>query len=146
MISTAGMFSVQLLISTSVINPPLPRSTGAFALSIWTHNFQHIERRRAWSLPGRNETDDVVICGSGNNWGSVYTAVHRQNRTVVGGEDGTVGLGGLIQNGGHGFLSSHYGLASDQVYQVTVVTTDGRVLVANSAQNDDLFWAIRGGG
>jgi FAD/FMN-containing dehydrogenase len=146
MISTAGMLPVKTLISTSVINPPLPRSTGAFALSIWTHNFKHIERRRAWSLPGRNETDDVVICGSGNNWGSVYTAVHRQNRTVVGGEDGTVGLGGLIQNGGHGFLSSHYGLASDQVYQVTVVTTDGRVLVANSAQNDDLFWAIRGGG
>ncbi|KAJ5311992.1 hypothetical protein N7508_002822 [Penicillium antarcticum] len=122
------------------------RSTGAFALSIWTHNFNNIERRRAWKLPGRNETDDVVICGSGNNWGSVYTAVHRMNRTVVGGEDATVGLGGLIQNGGHGFLSSHHGLASDQVYQVTVVTTDGRHLIANSVENEDLFWAIRGGG
>ncbi|KAJ5593142.1 hypothetical protein N7537_010046 [Penicillium hordei] len=122
------------------------RSTGAFALSIWTHNFKHIERRSAWQLPGRNETDDVVVCGSGNNWGSVYTAVHRMNRSVVGGEDATVGLGGLIQNGGHGFLSSHLGLASDQVYQVTVVTTDGRSLVANSVENGDLFWAVRGGG
>lgn len=62
------------------------------------------------------------------------------------GEDSTVGLGGLIQNGGHGWLSSHYGLASDQVYQATVITTDGRRLVANAAQNQDLFWAIRGGG
>jgi FAD/FMN-containing dehydrogenase len=52
----------------------------------------------------------------------------------------------LIQNGGHGFLSSHYGLASDQVYQVTLITTDGRVLVANDMQNQDLFWAVRGGG
>lgn len=86
------------------------------------------------------------MCGSGNNWGSVYTAAHRLNRSVVGGEDATVGLGGLIQNGGHGYLSSHYGLASDQVYQVTVVTTDGRLLVANSVQNEDLFWAVRGGG
>jgi FAD/FMN-containing dehydrogenase len=67
------------------------------------------------------------------------------NRTVVGGEDATVGLGGLIQNGGHGFLSSHYGLSSDQVYQVTVVTTNGRRLVANSVENTDLFWAVRGG-
>ncbi|CAG8908607.1 unnamed protein product [Penicillium egyptiacum] len=121
-------------------------STGAFALSIWTRNFKHIERRHAWQWPGRNETDDVVVCGSGNNWGSVYTAVHRMRRTVVGGEDATVGLGGLIQNGGHGFLSSHHGLASDQVYQVTVVTTDGRCLVANSVENKGLFWAVRGGG
>jgi FAD/FMN-containing dehydrogenase len=68
------------------------------------------------------------------------------NRTVVGGEDATVGPGGLIQNGGHGLLSSHYGLASDQVYQVTLITTDGRRLVANHAQNEDLFWAVRGGG
>ena len=88
----------------------------------------------------------MVICGSGNNWGSVYTAVHKINRTVVGGEDATVGLGGLIQNGGHGLLSSHHGLASDQVYQVTVITTKGQRLVANDVQNQDLFWAVRGAG
>jgi FAD/FMN-containing dehydrogenase len=29
---------------------------------------------------------------------------------------------------------------------MTVVTTTGRVLVANEAQNQDLFWALRGGG
>lgn len=97
-------------------------------------------------MPGQNKTEDVVVCGSGNNWGSVYTAVHHMGRAVVGGEDATVGLGGLIQNGGHGYLSSHHGLASDQVYQVTVVTTDGRQLIANSVENKDLFWAVRGGG
>jgi FAD/FMN-containing dehydrogenase len=68
------------------------------------------------------------------------------SRTVVGGEDATVGLGGLIQNGGHGLLSSHHGLASDQVYQVTVITTEGQRLVANDEQNQDLFWAVRGAG
>ncbi|OQD85296.1 hypothetical protein PENANT_c010G02533 [Penicillium antarcticum] len=122
------------------------RSTGAYSLSIWTHNFNNVERRSTWRVPGSNATEDVVICGSGNNWGSVYTAVHKMNRTVVGGEDATVGLGGLIQNGGHGLLSSHYGLASDQVYQVTVVTTEGRLCVANDMQNQDLFWAVRGAG
>lgn len=88
----------------------------------------------------------MVICGGGNSWGNVYTAVHQIGRTVVGGEDATVGLGGLIQNGGHGLLSSTYGLASDQVYQVTVVTSDGRRLIANDQQNRDLFWAVRGAG
>lgn len=101
---------------------------------------------RNWNIPGRNDTADVLVCGSGNNWGSANLAAHNVHRAVVGGEDSTVGLGGLIQNGGHGWLSSHYGLASDQVYQVTVITTDGKRLVANFAQNQDLFWAVRGGG
>ncbi|RJE19829.1 Berberine and berberine like protein [Aspergillus sclerotialis] len=122
------------------------RSTGAYSLLIWTHNLNHIEHRPTWHIPGTQNSTDVLICGSGNNWGRVYTVAHNHKRTVVGGEDATVGLGGLIQNGGHGLLSSHYGLASDHVLQVTVVTTDGRRLVANYAQNKDLFWAVRGGG
>ncbi|KAL3471064.1 hypothetical protein BJX99DRAFT_267057 [Aspergillus californicus] len=122
------------------------RSTGAFSLSIWTHNLNHAEHRPDWPLPDGNGTADVMIYGSGNNWGAAYTASHKANRIVVGGEDATVGLGGLIQNGGHGLLSSTYGLASGSVYQVTVITTDGRRLVANSVQNQGLFWAVRGGG
>ncbi|KAJ9315208.1 CAZyme family AA7 [Paecilomyces variotii] len=122
------------------------RSTGAYSLSIWTRNLNHAEHQPAWRLPGRNSTADVMIFGSGNNWGSAYTAVHQVNRTVVGGEDATVGLGGLIQNGGHGLLSSTYGLASDQLHQATVITTDGQRLIANTVTNQDLFWAIRGGG
>lgn len=62
------------------------------------------------------------------------------------GQDPTVGLGGFIGGGGHGPLSSRYGLAADQILQATVVTTQGEILVANAAQNQDLLWAIRGGG
>ncbi|EPS34248.1 hypothetical protein PDE_09212 [Penicillium oxalicum 114-2] len=122
------------------------RSTGAYSLSIWTHNFSHVQYQQGWLIPGSNDTADVLICGGGNNWGTVYIAAHNVGKAVVGGEDATVGLGGLIQNGGHGHLSSSYGLASDNVYQVTVVTPDGRILVANDVQNQDLFWAIRGTG
>jgi hypothetical protein len=64
----------------------------------------------------------------------------------VSGQDPTVGLGGFIGDGGHGPLSSHYGLSADHVLQATVVTTEGRILVANDAQNQDLLWAVRGGG
>ncbi|CBF80472.1 hypothetical protein AN8405.2 [Aspergillus nidulans FGSC A4] len=122
------------------------RSTGAYALSIWTHNLSHFRHDPAWRIPGTNSTADVVVLGSGNNWGSAYTAVHSINRALVGGEDATVGLGGLVQNGGHGLLSSTHGLASDNLYQVTVITPDGRRLVANDVQNKDLFWAVRGAG
>ncbi|KAL4924134.1 putative isoamyl alcohol oxidase [Aspergillus undulatus] len=122
------------------------RSTGAYSLSIWTHNLNHFHHDPHWPIPGTNSTANVAILGSGNNWGSAYTHVHSVNRTVVGGEDATVGLGGLIQNGGHGLLSSTYGLASDNLYQVTIIASDGRRLVANDVQNQDLFWAVRGAG
>ncbi|KAI9934609.1 hypothetical protein ASPWEDRAFT_117209 [Aspergillus wentii DTO 134E9] len=122
------------------------RSSGAYALSIWTHNFNHREYQAHWPVPGSNETSKVLICGSGGNWGTAYTAANKFNRIVVGGEDASVGLGGYIQGGGHGLLSSQYGLAADQIYQATVITTQGERLIANAEQNADLFWAVRGGG
>jgi hypothetical protein len=65
---------------------------------------------------------------------------------VTTGQDPSVGLGGYIQGGGHGPLASTYGLAAQQVLQARVVTTKGDILVANEVENNDLFWAIRGGG
>jgi FAD/FMN-containing dehydrogenase len=41
---------------------------------------------------------------------------------------------------------ARHGLASDNLLSADVVTADGRFLVANSSQHDDLFWALRGGG
>ena len=87
-----------------------------------------------------------MITGSGNNWGSLIEAAATVGRTLVSGQVNTVGLGGFIGGGGHGPLSSHYGLAADQVLQAKVVTPTGDVLVVNEAQNQDLLWAIRGGG
>ncbi|TGO52704.1 hypothetical protein BOTNAR_0316g00110 [Botryotinia narcissicola] len=122
------------------------RSSGAYALSIWTHNFNSINFDSAWPSPGTNTTADVVIAGSGNNWIRIYTAAEDAGRLVVGGGASTVGLGGYIQGGGYGPTSSHYGLAADQILQVRIVTTNGSIYTANAQQNQDLLWAIRGGG
>jgi FAD/FMN-containing dehydrogenase len=54
--------------------------------------------------------------------------------------------GGWAQGGGHGALSSYYGLGADQVLEYKVVTADGSLVVANKISNPDLFWALRGGG
>ncbi|WQF80674.1 Putative berberine/berberine, FAD-binding domain, PCMH-type, FAD-binding, type PCMH, subdomain 2 [Colletotrichum destructivum] len=122
------------------------RSSGAYSLSIWTHQFQSIELNSQWPRPLGNGTENVAIVGSGNNWGQLLNATASVGRTLVSGGVSTVGLGGFIGGGGHGPLSSQYGLAADQVLQATVVTSAGEVLVANEAQNQDLLWAIRGGG
>jgi FAD/FMN-containing dehydrogenase len=115
-------------------------------LSIWTHNFRDIEHKPDWRIPGSKDTANVLICGGGTNWGSAYIAANAANRSVVGAEDVTVGIGGQLTNGGHGVLSSYHGLVSDHLYQATVITTKGCRLVVNDEQNQDMFWAIRGAG
>ncbi|KAM0207040.1 hypothetical protein ACHAQD_012211 [Fusarium lateritium] len=122
------------------------RSAGAHSLSIWTHNLKQRKLVRDWKVPGSNETDTVLVAGSGLNYGEAVRHALDYNRVIVSGNDETVGLGGHIQGGGHGPLSSTFGLASDNIYQVRVVTTDGQIIVANPTQNQDLLWAIRGGG
>ncbi|KAH7075749.1 hypothetical protein BKA63DRAFT_543102 [Paraphoma chrysanthemicola] len=124
------------------------RSSGAYSVSIWTRSFNSIRRETAWTPSNSTDstTDDVLVVGSGQQWGNVLKFALDQGRVVTTGQDPSVGLGGYIQGGGHGPLGRTYGLASNQVLQMTVVTATGKVLVANAAQNQDLFWALRGGG
>ncbi|CAI6089480.1 unnamed protein product [Clonostachys chloroleuca] len=122
------------------------RSTGAYSLSIWTHNLRSLSTDNSWPIPGTNETASVLIAGSGNVWGDALAYALSHGRAVCTGADATVGLGGFTTGGGHGPMSGTYGLAADQVLQATVVTPSGEILVTNNIQNSDLFWAIRGGG
>ncbi|PWY93048.1 putative isoamyl alcohol oxidase [Aspergillus sclerotioniger CBS 115572] len=122
------------------------RSSGAFALSIWTYNLRKLVRNTSWRNPSTNASQDVYIVGSGQQWGNVLDLALEQGRVVTTGQDPSVGLGGYIQGGGHGPISRTYGLAASHVLQMRVVTTEGQILVANDAENQDLFWALRGGG
>ncbi len=56
------------------------------------------------------------------------------------------GASGLVLGGGFGWLTRLHGLSSDNVEGFTLVTADGSLIRANSKENDDLFWALRGGG
>ena len=61
------------------------------------------------------------------------------------GEYGTVDAG-LALGGGLGWLSGKYGVTSDSVLGARLITADGRTLKTDASTNEDLFWAIRGGG
>ena len=56
------------------------------------------------------------------------------------------GIAGLTLGGGIGHLVRKHGLACDNLISSEMVTADGELLTANSTQNQDLFWGLRGGG
>ena len=84
--------------------------------------------------------------GSGNKWISVYHQLEQENLTVVGGRIGDVGVGGLTLGGGISFFSNMHGWTCDNVASYEVVTASGDIVIASSHSNEDLYWALRGGG
>ncbi len=56
------------------------------------------------------------------------------------------GIGGLTLGGGVGWLLRKYGMSVDNLLSCQIVTADGKVLTASASENEDLFWALRGGG
>src|SRR5215468_1110000 len=56
------------------------------------------------------------------------------------------GIAGLTLGGGVGWLIRKYGMSIDNLLSAQVVTAEGKVITANASENEDLFWALRGGG
>ena len=70
----------------------------------------------------------------------------RPRPPTTGGIISTTGVGGLTLGGGIGYLTRGCGLSCDNLVSAEVVTADGQVVTANEGENEDLFWALRGGG
>jgi FAD/FMN-containing dehydrogenase len=82
----------------------------------------------------------------GATWGDVDAATQKFGLATPGGLISDTGVAGLTLSGGIGWLRSAYGLCIDNMLSVEIVTADGQKRTASATENDDLFWAIRGGG
>jgi FAD/FMN-containing dehydrogenase len=117
------------------------------------------------SVPGFGTCDDGVVIDlsrmrgvrvdpaartaraeGGATWGDFNAATHAFGLATTGGIISTTGVAGLTLGGGIGYLARGFGLSCDNLISADVVTADGGFVVASETGNDDLFWAIRGGG
>ena len=57
-----------------------------------------------------------------------------------------VGVVGYTLGGGLSWLGRRYGLASNRLLAVELVTADGELIRASRREHAELFWALRGGG
>jgi FAD/FMN-containing dehydrogenase len=92
-----------------------------------------VETKTAWAETGLTAAE--------------YTAAAHEHGVATGfGDTGSVGLGGITNGGGIGYLTRKHGLTIDSVLAAEVVTADGEIRVVDGEHDSELFWAIRGGG
>jgi hypothetical protein len=76
----------------------------------------------------------------------IYAALSRRGVTVPSGSCPNVAVGGAALGGGMGLAGRAFGLTLDAVRGFDVVTADGRRRSVSARSDEDLFWALRGGG
>ncbi|RKK25992.1 hypothetical protein BFJ66_g11340 [Fusarium oxysporum f. sp. cepae] len=120
------------------------RSTGAGALSVWTHRLKDIQFK---DYNANGYKGKAVTLGAGVQGFDILKAGNDAGYVVIGGECPTVGVtGGYTQGGGHSALSTSFGLSAQNTLEFEVVTADSGVVTASPTKNSDLFWALNGGG
>jgi len=116
------------------------------------------------SVPGFGTVDDGVVidlsamrtvtvdpakrrarAAGGATWADFNGATSAHGLASTGGVVSTTGVGGLTLGGGIGYLARGLGLACDNLVSAEVVTADGQVVTASEREQEDLFWALRGG-
>ncbi len=82
---------------------------------------------------------------TGATFGEVAGALQPHGLALTAGDNATVGVGGLSQGSGIGYMVRKYGLTSDRIQSADLITADGQNIHISEDENQELFWGFRGG-
>ncbi|KAF2119262.1 hypothetical protein BDV96DRAFT_596006 [Lophiotrema nucula] len=123
----------------------LGRSVGSGSLGIWTHKMTNVQVNTNYKSSYYN--GPAAKLGAGVRGADALPVLQKAGYRMVGGSCPSVGLvGGYHQGGGHSSLTSTYGMGADQALEWEVVLADGSLVTATPTKNQDLYWALSGGG
>jgi FAD/FMN-containing dehydrogenase len=106
------------------------------------------------SMTAKRLDADRQVCWAqtGNRWHDLYIFLQSTGTGFIpiGGGCPTVGIPGFMLGGGLSFVSRSYGLSIDNLVSIDLVTPDGKLrrisADSKSKEEQDLWWACRGGG
>ncbi|MFL5842096.1 MAG: FAD-binding oxidoreductase [Thermoleophilaceae bacterium] len=87
-----------------------------------------------------------VRVGTGVKWDRVAPRLSAHGLAGLHGSSPDVGIAGYSLGGGMGWLARKYGLQTNAVTALELVTADGELIRVDAEHEPDLFWALRGGG
>ncbi len=93
-----------------------------------------------------NSSRKTALVQGGATWGEFDRECEKFALATTGGVISSTGVCGLTLGGGIGWLMGKHGLSCDNVVSADLVNADGNHLFVSPTQNEELFWAIRGGG
>ncbi len=88
----------------------------------------------------------TATIGAGAQLIDIYAGLARKGLTLPGGSCPSVGVSGVTLGGGFGLAGRHFGLTTDNLIGVSIVTADGQLRTVSERSDPDLLWALKGGG
>src|ERR687891_2325038 len=86
-----------------------------------------------------------VRVGAGVKWDRVAPRLSAHGLAGLHGPSPDGGIPGYSLRGGMGWLARKYGLQTNSVTAMELVTADGRAVRVDAGNEPELFWALRGG-
>jgi FAD/FMN-containing dehydrogenase len=125
----------------------------AFAVRCGGHSYEGFSQSSSVVIDTRlmnkvelDSSGQSVSVGGGAALGEVYAEVGKRGLAIPAGSCPPVGVSGHVQGGGFGELGRPFALACDSVTAIELVDAQGNIRNCTDSENQDLFWALRGGG
>lgn len=93
-----------------------------------------------------DKVNGIATVQAGIRVGPLVRMLAKEGVLAPFGDSSSVGIGGISTGGGITVVQRTTGLISDNILAATIIDANGEIIHVSECSNQDLLWAIRGGG